>query len=214
MPAPSVLPISEAEELTLHRRLLEEDPTAFTDLAGIFLTPLISALSATSSQNFPEEFFCDAAGDALVALVKNPCSFNPEKNLRLGKYLLMSARGDLKNRLQKEKRRSNPENGPACVELTPEAGNCLEKHDDPSLSLEISEEYANANREVIEPARHGLTEGQSRALDLVLQRERKTELFAEVLGITDLPKEEQRREVKRVKDMLKTRLKRGAGRNG
>ena len=46
------------------------------------------------------------------------------------------------------------------------------------------------------------------ALDLLLDRERWTQAFAEVWGLGNLPSEQQRSEVKRRKDRLKKALER------
>ena len=56
--------------------------------------------------------------------------------------------------------------------------------------------------------REGLSDAESRALDLLLDGERKTAVFAEALGIGHLPMKDQRAEVKRVKDKLKKRIER------
>lgn len=49
-------------------------------------------------------------------------------------------------------------------------------------------------------------------LALRLQGERRTEAFAEILGISHLPIEAQRREVKRIKDRIDKILRRHGGR--
>jgi hypothetical protein len=49
-------------------------------------------------------------------------------------------------------------------------------------------------------------------LSLRLQGERRTEVFAAVLGISNLPIEVQRREVKRTKDRIDKILRRQGGR--
>src|SRR5262249_28260279 len=99
------------------------------------------------------------------------------------------------------------------VELSRDGGKYLAVKEDPSLSLERQEESTHATRTVVAPARDGLRDGESRALDLILQGERKTAVFAEALGITHLPTSVQRTEVKRVKDKLKKRLERKTGDN-
>ncbi len=59
--------------------------------------------------------------------------------------------------------------------------------------------------------RRGLSETDRRALELILQKERRTSVYAELYGLLHLPAKEQRTEVKRHKDRLKNVLKR-AGR--
>jgi len=61
---------------------------------------------------------------------------------------------------------------------------------------------------LLAPVRVGLSDGEARVLDLMLDGERRTPAFAAALGISHLPVREQRQEVKKVKDKLKMRLKR------
>ena len=81
--------------------------------------------------------------------------------------------------------------------------------DDPSLPLQIQEESEQARHEVIPVVSDGLSEGESRVLDLMLQGERKTTIFAQALGIDHLPKKEKAAEVNRVKNKIKKRIDRG-----
>jgi RNA polymerase sigma-70 factor (ECF subfamily) len=208
MPAPAVHVLSPEEEQTLHRRLIERDPTAPADLMTNFLDPLIAWLVKKNSSRVPEDLCIDAAEDALIALVKSPMSFNPGLGKRLGSYLRMSARGDLLNILKKEDRHRRKQISLEDVELSSQAGKYLAVDDDPSRTLELQEESARASKQVVARARDGLTEGESRAMDLLLQRDRKTAIFAEALGIQHLPVNLRRAEVKRVKDKLKKRIQR------
>jgi RNA polymerase sigma-70 factor (ECF subfamily) len=214
MPAPADYLISEDEERSLHRRLVDRDVTASTDLARLFLDHLIAWLVEKNSSRVPEELCIEAAEDALIALMKSPASFNPARGKRLAAYLRMSARGDLRNILQRERRHRDKHILLEDVELFPEAGKYLVADDDPLRSLERQEESAKATRTVVAPVREGLSEGESRVLDLILQGERKTAVFAEALGITHLPTNAQRTEVKRVKDKLKKRIERETSGDG
>jgi hypothetical protein len=48
-------------------------------------------------------------------------------------------------------------------------------------------------------------------LDLMREGEKRTVVFADAAGFSDLPPEEQAREVKRVKDRIKKRIQRAGG---
>jgi hypothetical protein len=205
--------VSDERGLALHRRLLEGDPTASADVAVAYLEPLISWLVARRRSGVSVDMCIEAAEDAVIALVKSPASFNPERGLGLGAYLRMSAQGDLKNLLQRENRHRQNQISLEIVELSPQAGKYLAKDDDPSLPLRIHEEIQGATAEIVSPARDGLSEGESQALDMLLQGERKTHAYALVLGLGHLPEIAQRAEVKRVKDKLKKRIQRGTARN-
>jgi RNA polymerase sigma factor (sigma-70 family) len=200
------------EELGLHRRLLEGDPTATADLAAAFLDPLVAWLTKKNRAKVAEDLCNEAAEDALIALMKSPTSYSPAR-MGLWSYLRMSAQGDLQNILRRESRRRRNETTLGAVELSPQAGKYLGREDDPALRLKIQEETATANQAVT-PLLDGLTEGEARALDLILQGERKTAVFAQALGIGHLPKEEQKTQVKRVKDKLQKRLQRGRSTDG
>jgi RNA polymerase sigma-70 factor (ECF subfamily) len=214
MPGPANYVISEEMERQLHRRLVDCDLTAFNDLACLFLEHLIAWLVDNNSSRVPKEWCVEAAEDALIGMVKSPASFNPARDKRLAAYLRMSAQGDLRNILQREKRHYGKEIPLESVELSPEAGKYLIVDDDPLQSLERQEESANATRTVIAPVRQGLSEAESRALDLIIQGERKTAVFAEALGIAHLPITSQRTQVKLVKDKLKKRIERETSGDG
>jgi RNA polymerase sigma-70 factor (ECF subfamily) len=61
--------------------------------------------------------------------------------------------------------------------------------------------------------RQQLTDVEQRFWDQMQQGERRHSVFADILGVTHLPENEQRREVKRVKDRLKKRQERAGGKH-
>jgi RNA polymerase sigma-70 factor (ECF subfamily) len=192
----------------LHQRLVGNDPTAPSDLAVAFLGPLIYWLSAQPhTRTLHADLLCDAAEDAILALIRNPGSYQPEK-ADLASYLRMSAQGDLLNRLRREAKHHRGRTSLEHVEHSDLAGNYLGQEDDPSLRLEIAEYRSGLGEVVPTVVREGLTEAEGRVLELMIQGERKTSVYAEVCGIADLSPEEQRRFVKQVKDKLKKRLSR------
>jgi len=207
---PRDLPTPEAER-ELHRRLMEQDPTAPPDLVLAFLDHLIDYLRLKSDPRTHDHFCVQAAEDALLALIKNPDSYRLDQNLGLFSYLRMSAHGDLKNTLSTELRRSAKTKSLESVEHSPEAGKYLGRADDPSMQLEMDEEVKRAKDSVLALARKGLSEQETQAFDLCLQGERKTAVIALALGIDHLPQNEQVAEVKRFKDRMKNRIKRGRG---
>jgi RNA polymerase sigma-70 factor (ECF subfamily) len=204
--SPDSLP-SPKDQLALHQRLVEGDSTASSDLAGVFLDHLIDHL-VQNNRKIPSDFCEQAAGDALIALFKNPRSFNPTRGRSLSAYLEMSAQGDLQNLLRQERRHHRRRQSLESVELSPQAGKYLGKEEDPSLPLQIEEEVESAKVQVLPAIGIGLTDGELRVLDLMLKGERRTSVFAQAYGISHLPKKEQKAEIKRVKDKLKNRLKR------
>src|SRR5207245_3457630 len=102
--APSLTP---EQELHLHRRLLDADPVASSEFAVEYLGPLIAWLTRTNSRRIAPEFIEEAAGEALICLIKNPQRFDASRNrgrLPLFSYLRLAAKRDLQNLLKKEKR--------------------------------------------------------------------------------------------------------------
>jgi hypothetical protein len=75
--------------------------------------------------------------------------------------------------------------------------------------MENSELMDRLNETILAFVREGLTEAELQALDLILEGERKTAVFAQVLRLNHLAKDLQEAEVKKVKDKLKSRIKRG-----
>lgn len=205
---------SEEEGRALHARLLAgaDDPTAPSDFAVAYLERLIGWLIEHNPRADPDDC-ATAAEDAILTLVKNPATYKPERQ-KLEVYLRLSASGDLKNLLRSERRHSRRRADLEAVEHSPVMGKYLQDvENDPALLVERREdEQWNTTKPNVPPAvRAGLTPEEARALALMLLGERKTAAYALALGITHRPVDEQRREVKRVKDRLTKRLERAGG---
>jgi RNA polymerase sigma-70 factor (ECF subfamily) len=201
-PAPT-----QEEALRLYQRLLDADPTAPSDLAAAYLEPLVLWLNEHNRGVAPE-FCIEAAEDAVLALIRRPDAYRPDR-LGLEAYLRMAAQGDLRNLLRGERRHHRHREPWEVVELSPGGGK-YSWQEDPSLPLQIAEEQ-RAAQSVPDSVREGLSEPETRVLELMLRGERKTSAYAAAYGIGHLPVEEQRREVKRVKDRLKKRWERAGG---
>ncbi len=198
------------QELALHGRLLAgDDPTATVDLAVAYLTPLIKWLS-TSDKEAHEDFCNHAAGDAILTLAKNPCSYDPNRGMTLFGFLKMSAQKDLQNLFRAENRHQKNRK---LVELSSLDGK-YSKEGDPFVSLPIREEADIARAKILPVVQNGLSEAELRVLDLMLAEEKKTAALAQAYGIGDLPKNEQKRQIKRVTDKLKKRIERARNDNG
>jgi hypothetical protein len=126
--------LSPEDALRLHRELLGGDRTASNDLAEAFLEPLLGWLCATN-RRAPPELCEEAAGSAIIALIQNPHSYSPERQ-SLEAYLRLSARGDLRNLLARERKHTRGRVPWSHVEHSPDAGKYLGRADDPSLPLQ------------------------------------------------------------------------------
>ena len=214
--APRILPSPE-DELRLHRRVVDGDPTSTADLAEQYLDLLVAWLRERNDRKLRHEFLVEAAEDALISLMKSPTSFVAERNKSmhpLFAYLCMSARRDLLNILAREKRQCEGQTSLDSVELLPDGWKYHGNANDPSTPLQNREELAHGDQTILEPTRDGLSAEEREALHLMVHGERKTAVFARTLHIEHLPQPQQRREVKRVKDKLKKRIKRGRGADG
>jgi len=204
---PTSLP-STADEHALHQRLLAADPVAPSDLAVAYLEYLGRYLRERN----PAIDDQTAAEDAIMALSKRPQSYDPAR-ATLVAYLRLSAQGDLRNLLARERRHRSHQANLEAVELSGVAGKELgDGTYDPAVLVEARESVSEVVRQRLAiPAGvlQGLTPGEITVLQLMAEGERRTPAYAEALGITDLPLAEQRHEVKRVKDRLQKRLERG-----
>jgi hypothetical protein len=207
-------PPSPEEERELHRRLVELDATAPADIAEAFLDPLINWLRANNSKKISEHLCGEAAGIAIVSLIKNPGSYRSDRNKTLFSYLRMSAKRDLQNVLRRERNQIRANISLDSLELSSDGGKYLGQPDLQLSRLENEEELQRADATILTFVRDGLTLEEEAALDLMNRGERKTAEFVRVLRIDHLSKAEQRKAVKRVKDKLKCRIKRERSERG
>jgi DNA-directed RNA polymerase specialized sigma24 family protein len=115
MTAQDLLPLPPDDGPELHRRLCEGDPVAPSDLARAYFTPLIAWLGRTNPRVAPE-YCADAAGQAIMDLIRKPSSYNPGRQ-ELAAYLRMAATGDLRNLLRREGRHRRRRRDLGSVEL-------------------------------------------------------------------------------------------------
>lgn len=183
----------------LHERLLDRDPTASLDLFEAFYHDLTSWLRVEIPYLAPgidSDLYFSAAFSALDAYIKAPEKYDPARRGLWG-YLKMSAKGDLLNMLERERSRRNRE-----VVLEDVAERLAGRN------IESEGMDADALQSAVAQLKTDLREDECRVLDLLIEGERRTDVFARVLDIAHLPQEEQRLRVKQVKDRLKKRLKR------
>jgi DNA-directed RNA polymerase specialized sigma24 family protein len=186
------------DELREAWRALVADPTTFGPFAELVLDPLTAALARQFPTTDPDDV-SSAATDALMWFSLNAGRFNPDLS-PLPAFLRMVARGRLLNRRDANRRHREGKIPWDSVEHELTAGNDPVDDDRPSFDSPALRDAVAAlpaaDREVVELIRDG---------------ERRTAAFAAVLGLSDLPPDEQEREVKRAKDRIKARLKRAVG---
>jgi len=192
----------------IHRRLLERDPTAPADLAELVLDPLAARLRSRFPDLGDPDLIDDAVTDAVLNYAERPEQFDPAKRGLFG-YLEMSAVGDLKNALKTLRRRQGREQALDVVELPSDRRNRVTMVNDPSTTVEDEVVGSLARQRLLAQARAAAeTPQDAKVLQLMIDGERKTDRFAEVLGLEGLDPNQRRRLVKRHKDRLKKRLER------
>ena len=191
--APSWPPPEDA--LELFARLRPDDTVGHADFAVAFLPPLVAYLRRNNTAH--DDHLCEAAEDAIISLFKNPARFDPARGITLQGYLCMSAGGDLKNILDRERRHHTRRE---FVEIDEIAG----------MTDDEGDELPTLAHPKLAAAIAAFSEPERAVLDLIRDGVRDTARFAAVLGIAALPGDEQFAAVKRAKDKIKVRLKRVA----
>lgn len=190
--------------LSLHERLIEGDRTASEEVAVM----LLSQLTKEVTHKFPhtdEQIVSDGVVDAILDYCSKPQMFDPNFKVPLDRFLRHAATQNVLNLIQSEKRRKIREGKYGMRQL-----------DD---AVELGVEARNILQEEIQARMQGIAKElevldnpvDRKIRELVVQGERRTEVFAKVLGIAQLPTEEQRREVKRAKDRIDKKISRHKG---
>ena len=192
--------------LAIHRRLCDGDRTASDELAELLLDPLVERIA----RQFPradEHAHSQAVADALLDYCARPHQFDEGRGVPLAPFLLMTCRRNMLNLLRGEARRRTREGQAAqmfatsIVELDPVAGNLLQQEE----GAQLHQQEEGLMNLLQDPK-------DRQILALRLEGERRTAVFAEILGVSHLPMEVQRREVKRAKDRIDKILRRKGGR--
>jgi hypothetical protein len=180
----------EQQGRELHKLVLNGDVTAPARIAELFLPILLRKISARS-RNVHPDMINTAVADALLNYLKTPKTFDPRK-LTLGKFLLMAADRDLKNLLSSRAKEVERWGYKETVEL------------EGSAAEQVSGESDETRTRILNVVND---ETDKKLVSLMADGVRQTHAYAEVLGITHLPKNQQAKTVKRHKDRLMKALK-------
>lgn len=197
--------------LALHHRLLADpssaaDPLARAELCYAYMEPLTHWLCCRFHDADPDHPV-EAAHQALVEYLDHPERFDPGR-LDLGAYLCMLARGDMRNLYRKEQRHQRRRKFVPDVDNALDEGNLLRQGISPLAQLIRDEDRAEAQKKLA-IFRADCSPEEAVVLDLMAAGERSNDRYIEALGLRHLSSEEQERTVKRTKDRLKKRMKRG-----
>ena len=195
--------LDDAWYTDVHERLCKGDPTAPAELAEEMMEVLVERLSYKYS-NLPDtDLLAEAVSDALMDYIKRPEQFDPTQRGLFG-FLVMAAEGDLKNALAKIDRRKEKEIQLESFEVDELGGNTRNRTDE--LEEKIDSERMQDALDTL------FDDPKDRAVvKLIMEGERATEVFAQVLELEALSEDQQRTEVKRNKDRIKKRLQRHRG---
>lgn len=202
--APSTRPDDEA----LHARLVAGDPTASADLAATHLAGLVGALRARFP-NVDRSLLETAAIDLLLDLAETPARYDPARG-GLRAYLTMATGGDVLNALRAERRRARHLVPVENVELLQRAGNLLVSG--PEDPADIVSRQEPLDPRLVVQLRGSFDDREWEVVQLMLEGERRTAIYADLLGLPLQSEVDRARDVKRVKDRLRKRLQRLAAR--
>lgn len=183
---------------SFHKRLLSgTDPCVSAELCELFL-PLLNRALSRRFHRLPDPHLTETfAIDALLKYLASPEKFNPKKGSLIA-YLYMDAYGDLLNFLEKQKKFVEHHDSYSEYEVKALT-------EDQSLDRTLIDQSLSIAERVIAET---LDPTDRELIELMLEGERRTERYADVLGIFDLPKDQRASEVKRRKDRLKIKVKR------
>ncbi len=207
--APAAFPPA-GDGLGLHVRLCELDATAPADVCRAYFDPLLHFLERAYPGVDPHARL-SAVDDVLFKYFQRPQAYDPARG-ELATYLRLAAWRRLQTLLRREKRHVRGKIPWSAVEDDP-VGAHIPGEEEPSVALERAEEE-RAYHALLQSLTETFTAEERRVLDLILAGERRTAVFAEALGLSDSPPDEQERQVKRVKDRIKKRLERGRDTHG
>jgi RNA polymerase sigma-70 factor (ECF subfamily) len=178
----------------LHESVVQGDENALDQLAA-FLLKTLPRILRRRFPRAPAEWMIDAVEDVILDYARRPTAYDPTRRVSLERFLVPAAVRNLSNRIERERRLKQREEGYAVQER-------LFTHTvEPSIGE--ADIAARLRGKVLAITR---TEAEARALLWMLKPAPSVARLAEILGVTDCPIEEQRREIKRFRDRIVKRL--------
>lgn len=200
-------PIDPSQMFELHQRLLSGDRTASEQI----ITAVLETLHSDAERQFPrvdDQIRWDGLVKALLEYVANPFNCRAASGEGVTQYLRMVAWRRIANELRGAKRRRGREEVAAKEALLAAAEADAVELGSP-LGILLQSEAGREREALIKKCRDLLANDRDRrVLDLRLQGERETEVFAKALGVELLSVQEQRMAVKRAKDRIDKILRR------
>lgn len=196
------------EEYAFHQRLLAaDDPTASAEVSE-WLYPLLvretyARACGVGGSAVDRDMVEEAVGNVLLEYINAPERYDPDRG-PLQRYLVMAAYRDFQNLSAKEARRAGSQRYLSTLYTEQEGEDIVDDQQD--IGQLIWRIHAEGLWQMLDEQFPDPTERQ--VVELIVERVRSVQLYARLLGLTHLSIEDQREEVKRVKDRLKKRLHR------
>lgn len=194
----------------LHQRLLQGDVTASAEIAEHFMEHIILSLRRKFPNLDNPHLVEGAVTDAILNYLERPEQYDPSKRSLIG-YLYMSAKGDLLNLLNQEKKQASQLALTEIVELgEADSEHGVEVQDDFDLEAWV----ITQNSPIWQLLLRFLPDPVDQEIVLLMiDGIRETSAYADVLGIMDYKSNEQAAIVKKHKDRLKKKLQRSINRS-
>jgi RNA polymerase sigma-70 factor, ECF subfamily len=190
----------------IHRRILQDDATAFAELCEAVLPVLVKFLQVRFSE--PDSHLCESTAiDCLLKYYQTPNIYNPEQ-ISLFAYLRMAARYDLMSAVSKEQRLH--QRLTSLDELVEGPHTLKDEQQDSQVALDdLLQRHTDWTfTEITQALEADLDPVEKRCLWLMLEGVRENARYVEALELDQMDETEQRTEVKRAKDRLVKKLQR------
>src|SRR6266516_4582757 len=191
-----------AEEYDFHQRILaRDDPVAFAALAEWLYNPLVQDVRRRADLHADPALVEEAVGEALLDYHDHPESYIPNW-ASLRSYLVMTAYRDFQNASAKERRVTGHQVSLFDPAFQVQVREIVESQETIDSQLQEEELWQRIDEIFPDPT-------ERRIVMLILNKTRSPELYAQALGLCDLPYDDRIREVRRVKYRITKRLRRG-----
>ncbi len=187
------------QEYNYHQRICaRDDPIAFAELAEWLYDSLVQHVRKRAGSNADPTFVEEAVGQALLNYHDKPESFDPDRK-SLKSYLAMAAYRDFQNAQAREHRLR--EHQVSLFDPTFRERDVMENQEAIDSQLDVEELWNIIDEAFPDPT-------ERRIVELILNRVRSPEAYAQVLNIGALPDDERLRQVKLAKYRITRRLRR------
>lgn len=192
------------DEIELHNLTLDGDEIAFSKLYTLYSESIFHSLKRfyPAIAKKDDAIIMEAVSDGFLGYYQNPSTFNPQVST-LEKFLRLACERDLINIIDKEERKIKKMR---FVEVEEDFWNRKVGSEENPETILLQKESEQAETSQLQNVLKNDVDVE--LSKLILNGERKTEMFSKVLQIENLSFSEQQKIVKQNKDRIKVSLKR------